>query len=78
LELPECVVRLDKLLARSLAIALGAEKVTGLDALGREREQAGGYAPARSGQGERNLGVKLGRGWVLKFNLRIFLGGGVA
>ena len=40
--------------------ALGAEKVVGLNALGREHEQVGGYAPAGGGQDERDLGVKLG------------------
>jgi hypothetical protein len=60
------------LLARLPAIVLGTLEIAGLDALGREYEQVGGYAPTRGGQGERDLDVKLGRG--LKFDLRIWSG----
>jgi len=63
-----------KLLARLAAIAFGTLEIAGIDALGRIREQRGGYAPARGGQAERDLGVKFGLGGGLKFNLRILAG----
>ena len=53
-ELSKNLIDRDELLARALRVA-------GFDQLGREREQGGGHAPARGGQGARDLGVKLGR-----------------
>ena len=60
-ELSKNMIDRDELLARALAIVFGVEKVAGFDQLGREREQGGGPAPGRGGQGARELGVKLGR-----------------
>jgi hypothetical protein len=58
LKLPKNISGRVKLLARLAAVVLGTEKVAGLDALGREYEQVGGYAPPRGGQGERDFAVK--------------------
>jgi len=55
LELAKDLVRLDELLARSLAIALGVEKVAGIGTPGRMREQGCGRAPPRCGERERDI-----------------------